>query len=237
MARTDAGAVLTAQHRRAQVQLRARALRDYTQLWPLWQGDDASFGRLVDAALPLVRAHHRISSSLAAAYYPVFRTAERVGAEATPRPAGPINQERVVAALHVTGRVTTGKAILAGQSPQAAMQTALVRTSGTVTRHVLQGGRDTLVLSSGEDRQAQGWARVTSGTPCAFCAMVASRGAAFAGADTAEFQAHDHCACMAEPAYEGSAPPGRASEFRELWDKHAAGENPFQSFRRALEAA
>ena len=69
MARTESGAVLTNEHRQAQVQLRARALQDYIRVWPLWQGDEQSFTRLVDATIPLVRAHHRMSAALAAAYY------------------------------------------------------------------------------------------------------------------------------------------------------------------------
>lgn len=236
MARTEEGAALTVQHRRAQVQLRALALRDFMRLWPLWEGDEASFARLVAATLPLVRVHHRISAAVAAGYYEAFRGAEQVTGDPTPTLADPVDTEQVASSLYVTGRVMTGNAILAGQSPQAAMRTALVRTSGAVTRHVLQGGRETLIRSSGEDRQAGGWARVTSGKCCAFCAMIASRGPVFSEG-TAHFQAHDHCTCSVEPSYEGSEWPGRAREFRELWDEHATGENQLQSFRRALEAA
>jgi hypothetical protein len=182
-----------------------------------------------------VRAHHGLSSAFAAAYYDSFRRAEQVAGAPTPRPALPVDPEHVATSMHVTGRVMTGKALLAGQSPQAAMQTALVRTSGALTRHVLAGGRDTLVLSTLEDEQAVGWARVTSGRCCAFCAMLASRGPVY-GEDTSRFRAHDHCACTAEPSYEGSAWPGRSREFQRLWSEHASGaENPLQSFRRALE--
>lgn len=244
MARSDAGALLTVQHRQAQVQLRARALQDYIRIWPLWQGDEASFNRLVAASIPLVRAHHRLSAAFGAAYYEAFRRAEQVAGSPSPRLADPVNPDKVAASLHVTGRVMTGKAILAGQSPQAAMQTALVRTSGAVTRHVLAGGRDTLVLSTGEDKQATGWARVTSGHPCAFCALIASRGPVFKGEDTAEFQAHDGCACMAEPAYSGSEWPGRAREYRELYNRatrEAREADPdaslLNAFRRAYESA
>jgi hypothetical protein len=248
MARTEAGAVLTAQHRRAQMQLRARVLRDFTTLWPLWQGDQPSFARLVDATIPLVTAHHRISSALAAGYFDTFRRAEQIPGEPAPRLAGPINAEQVTASMYVTGRVMTGKAIAAGQSPQAAMQSALVRTSGAVTRHALAGGRDTLILSSLEDDRALGWARVTAGKPCAFCAMLASRGPVYRE-ETVGFRAHDHCSCAAEPAYEGSEWPGRAREFRDLYERaqreaRVAGSpssetaNPaLNNFRRLIEAA
>lgn len=236
MARTERGALLTAQHRNAQVQVQAQTLRDFIRLWPIWQGDDQSFGLLVDATLPLVRVHHQISASLAAAYYDTFRRAEQVAGQPAPRLAPAVDPEQVAVSMRVTGRVMTGKAILAGQSPQAAMQTALVRTSGAVSRHALAGGRDTLILSAREDTQAVGWARVTAGKPCAFCAMLASRGPVYKQ-DTSGFKAHDHCACSAEPSYEGSEWPGRARDFQRLWQEHATGENQLQSFRRAFEAA
>lgn len=201
MARTEDGALLTAQHRQAQTQIRAQALQDYMRIWPLWTGDAASFDRLVAASVVVIRAHHRISSSIAAAYYDSFRRAEKPGGQPAPRLAAPIDPERVQASLIVTGREMTARAIIAGKSPQAAMQTALIRTSGSVTRQVLAGGRDTLVLSSIEDRQAVGWARVTAGQPCAFCLTMAARGAAYKSEGTARFQAHDHCVCSVAPVY------------------------------------
>ncbi len=246
MARSQAGATLTAQHRGAQLELRARALRDYTRLWPVWRGDAASFNALVNATVPLVTAYHQLSSATAGDYFRAFRTAEQAGGSATPVIGPGVDRDKLVSSLIVTGRITVGKAIAGGQSPQAAMRTALARTSGSVVRHVLQGGRDTLVLSTGRDRQALGWSRVTSGTPCAFCAMLASRGPVFHGEDTAEFEAHDACACTAEPAYQGSELPPASAGFRDAYnqaqrDAAAAGDlergtsnDALNAFRRSL---
>lgn len=200
MAASSQGALLTADHRRAQLQLRAVALRDFVRLWPLWTGDESSFEHLVSATLPLVQAHHRVSASVAGAYYEAFRRAEGVPGDAALRLASDVDVDRVTSSLYVTGRVMTGKAIAAGLSPQSAMQTALVRTSGAVGRHVLNGGRETLVRSTSVDRRARGWGRITGGNACDFCSMLADRGAVYSD-DTADFQAHDHCACMAEPRY------------------------------------
>jgi hypothetical protein len=236
MARTEAGAVLTADHRDVQLQVRSRALRDFMTLWPLWTGDDASFDRLVAATLPLVRSYHSLSTSFAAAYYDTFRRTERVAGDPTPRLAPSVDPDRVATSLQVTGRVMTRQALLAGLAPRVAMQTALVRTSGAVTRHVLAGGRETLMLSTEADPQAHGWARVTSGHCCAFCAMLSSRGPVY-GEDSVRFRAHDHCACSAEPSYEGSEWPGRAREFAQLWRDHKGAEDPLNSFRRAIEGA
>jgi hypothetical protein len=231
MARTAAGATLTEQHRQAQIAVRAQALRYFIQLWPVWQGDGKTFARLVDATVPLVMAHHQLSSSAAAAYFEAFRRAERVGGSAAAVPSPGPDLDKLRAGLWVTGQGMTRDALAAGFSPQAAMQTALTRVSGTVTRQVLMGGRDAVVLSTAGDRRAGGWVRVTSGDPCAFCAMSASNGAIFSE-DTADFEAHAGCACTGEPAYPGSDLPGRAGEFRDLWNQHGGD---FKSFRAAIE--
>lgn len=196
MARTDAGALLTAQHRRAQMALRAAALRDYLTVWPLWDGEPGSFARLVAATVPIVRAHHRLSGAVAVAYYQSFRAAERAAGAATPRLAT-LDELAVAGTLYLTGREMTRRAIEAGHSPQAAMRTALVRTSGTVGRFALAGGRDTLVGSTRDDPRARGYRRVLSPGACGFCQQIAANGTA-----DDDFQAHDHCGCAAEPHFD-----------------------------------
>lgn len=235
MARTETGAALTERHRLGQVKLRALALRQYMILWPLWRGDAKSFQTLIEATVPLVRVHHSLSSSLSAAYYERFRAAEGVSGTPSARLADPVDVGKLGGTLFVTGQRMTGQALAAGQSPETAMETALVRTSGTVTRLALAGGRDTILRSVEADKEAQGWARVTDSQPCAFCAMLASRGPVYKG-DTVGFRAHDHCTCTSEPVYRGSEWPGRAREFKALYEEHAAGtENPVNELRRVLE--
>lgn len=234
MARTAAGATLTRQHRRSQLQLRALALRDFSRIWPLWQGDRETFERLVAATVPLVGAHHRLSSALAAAYYETFRRAEQITGSPTPKLAT-LERGKVVSSLYVTGSVMTHKALLAGQPPQVAMQTALVRTAGAVTRHVLAGGRETLIESTNEDPRARGWIRVPGMGACAFCAMLASRGPVYSD-QSVGFQAHDHCSCASEPVYDGSAWPSENRRYEALWQEHAKGEpDQLNAFRGALE--
>lgn len=222
MARTAEGRRLTEAHYREQLRVRARALRDYQRLWPLWEGDARSFNRLVAASIVLVRAHRQQSNAVSAAYFEAFRRAERVGGSATPildDGLTDVNERRLIAGLWETGRNTVARSLAAGKPPQAAMATAFTTTSGTVGRFVLEGGRGTLLRSIGADSQARGWARVTAAEPCAFCAMLASRGPVYLTEDTADFQAHDHCTCTAEPGYEGSAWPGRAREFKAIYDE------------------
>lgn len=196
MARTEHGAQLTAQHKQAQHSLRSTALRGFLRLWPLWEGDDGSFQRLVMASLPLVEVHHRISANLGVAYYQAFRVAEGVGGSPAPRLIDTVDRDAVAASLYITGRNMTRKAIAAGYSADAARQVALVRTSGAVARHVLAGGRDSLVASSAADRHAHGYSRIVSAGACSFCRSLADR-----GTTTDDFRAHDHCGCSAEPDF------------------------------------
>jgi len=247
MARTAAGRILTEQHRQAQLQLRSRALRDYLALWPIWQGDEESFGKLALASIVLVRAYNGLSANLSGSYFQSFRQAEGVDGEAVTRLAGPIDTDKVVAGLHVTGRESVSKALAAGRTPEDARNAALTRTSGSVTRQVLNGGRETILRSVAEDKEARGWARVTDGDPCAFCALLASRGPAYK-ADTVDFEAHDACGCSAEPVYGKSEWPGRAREYHDLYNEavleaEQAGElrrgtrnDLLNAFRRKLNA-
>lgn len=188
------GGLLTVQHRAAQLNLRAVALRDFAVIWPLWTGTDETFGRLIAATLPLALAHHRTSAALAATYYQALRGAQQVRGTATPVIAT-LDPQAVVASLYVTGQVMTRRALRAGQAPQAAMQTALVRTSGAVARHVLAGGRQTLVESTQADPRSPGYQRIPSAGACDFCVSLADE------IQTDDFEAHDHCGCASEPRF------------------------------------
>lgn len=237
MARTAVGAQLTEQHKTAQLRLRASLLQSFMRLWPIWTGDEATFRLMVDAAIPLVHQQHRASARLAAEYFAAFRYAEQPGGVARPMIPEVPTAARVAGSLYVVGRDMTRQAIAAGQAPQAARKTALVRTSGTVGTLALEGGRTTITQSVAADPRAAGWARSTSARCCAFCAMLASRGAVY-GDGTATFRAHDYCACVAEPAYRDSALPPHSARYRELWDREAkhAGSDALQVFRQTLAA-
>jgi len=219
MARTVAGKALTEQHYRSQVGLRALALQDYIKLWPLWEGDERTFRRLVEAAVVLARVYYQLSSSLGAAYFQAFRVAEDPGGQAPPILADPMAEDRLISSLYETGQFSLQRSLDAGKSPQVAMDTALTNTSGAMSTHIVDGGRGTLLRSIGADSKAGGWSRVTSGNPCAFCAMLASRGPVYLTEDSAEFEAHGHCSCTAEPGYEGTTWPGRSREFHDLYNE------------------
>ncbi|MEV2236691.1 hypothetical protein [Micromonospora sp. NPDC049891] len=219
MARTTVGAQLTQAHRQAQLALRADVLADLTRLWTLFDTGDveATFVRFAAAAEILIRQRHGDSAGLAAAYFERFRAAEGVGGSAAARLVDAPPPTLVRETLRLTGLAGATNALQAGQTPVQASRNGLVRVAGAVTNLVLRGGRRTLVESVRADRQARGWQRVTSGSPCAFCAMIASRGPAFKSDRSARFEAHDHCGCSAEPFYEGSQALARNTALAEAW--------------------
>lgn len=83
----------------------------------------------------------------------------------------------------------------------AAWSDTLEGAQGGLQRLVANVARDTVQGSSLADPQAQGWQRSASGG-CGFCQMLASRGAVYT-ATTVTFGAHDHCRCVAVPAFSG----------------------------------
>lgn len=196
MANTFAGFQLTNLHRRQQLALRAATIRDVLTLWPMFDVDDidGSWPAMETALLALIMERHRTSSGLASNYYRAYRLAEKTPGQAEPQIAPPPDRTLVSATLTILGPIFTKKAIAARRPRVAA--TALTRISGSVGRQVLEGGRTTMQQSIKADPQAKGWRRVTDGSPCDFCQMIADRG--LIGDDVA-FEAHDHCGCSQEP--------------------------------------
>lgn len=241
MATTAAGTALTAQQGTQQRALVAATLRDLLRLWPAFNPTDVdgSWTALKTALRLLVGERRRMSSSLASSYYVSFRQAERVVGSFSPRPAAPLGIEELDTSLDVTGPVAFKSAISGGKTPKQAKDRALVSVSGSVSRMVQDGGRNTIVGAVTDDREALGWARVTDGDPCAFCAMLASRGPVYTSAETAKFQAHDHDQCGIEPVFHRDTQwPGKAREFEQLWQQSTqgySGKDAINAFRRAYE--
>lgn len=239
MARTAEGAALTARHARQQLALRAALIRDLQRVWPLWAIDDPdTFGEFLDIAGRLIQARHADSAGIAARYFRLFRAAEGVGGAEVPRLADRLPLADITASLRATGLAGTLRALRAGHSPQAASRSGFVQASGSAARLVLNGGRDTIIRSTSGDRRAEGWIRVASGSACAFCAMLASRGVGYSRERTASFQAHDHCGCTAEPFYPGSRLPESSRRYEQLWEqaqREVDGGDALGAFRRLLE--
>lgn len=116
------------------------------------------------------------------------------------------------------------------------------KVAGATSRHVMNGGRQSIYESVKADPKALGYVRVTKPDPCFFCAMLASRGLVYTHDSFDESDArftgdgnvkvHDSCSCALKPAYRRDDPMlDRSKEFRKLWD--ATGS--LLDFRQAYE--
>lgn len=170
----------------------------------------------------------------------LFRPSERRARIEIPDIDWTPNDRVAKVSLEVTGPVAQKIAAARKKPLDEARDASFTQAAGAATRQVLTGGRKSLLTLLEEDPQALGWIRVTDGDPCAFCALLASRGPVYRSQETAAFQAHDHCACTAEPVYSRNTLwPGRAKEFRGLWRTSTegfSGKDARNAFRRAYEA-
>lgn len=100
----------------------------------------------------------------------------------------PFNRADVAQSLTIEANYRT-KAAMPGDEREL-MHDGLVRSSGAAVRQAMNGGRSVTNQVVQLDRKIIGFARVTDNDPCAFCALLASRGAvygrgAFARSDAA----------------------------------------------------
>ncbi|ATN93978.1 head maturation protease [Mycobacterium phage Kumao] len=124
---------------------------------------------------------------------------------------------------------------------QELMHNALVRTSGTAVREAINGSRDVSDNVIRLDRRAVGYARVTDGNPCYFCALLASKGAVYTKdsfkkadakykanprgaknlpADFIPAKVHNNCRCCLRPVYSKErAMDEEALFYRKQWNE------------------
>jgi len=226
MALTPAGNALTTAHRAQQLAIRAQSLEGLLRMWAAVDVTDLSGTIEVFAQAAALLAGNGFDQSAAAAanYYGLFRRVE-IGAGtqiATAAKPGVDIMAGQIRGAALKGIVDGRKA---GMPIGQAKTQGLVRVMGTLTKLVLSGGRNTIIAGTNADRRALGWARVTSGDPCAFCRMLSSRGPAYKTEKSAGFEPHDHCACGPEPVYAGDPLAGSAAVAQaeqHLWEYSTA---------------
>jgi hypothetical protein len=192
--------VLTQRHRAQQIVVQRDTVRRVRSVWPAldWADLDGTYPALAAKVAPIVAANRRTSSALASAYTKAMR-AKHVRGSFTPIPAPPVPAGQFTTSLQVTSVVALKKAASHGTPAEQALLDALVQASGAMSRLALDGGRFTVTRTSVADPRCRGWERVGVGE-CDFCAMLLGRGAVYSE-ETADFEAHDHCQCSAEPVY------------------------------------
>jgi len=74
--------------------------------------------------------------------------------------------------------------------------------AGGVERRIADAARRAVTENVARDPGARGWQRLAQSDGCAFCVMLAGRGAVYLKS-TVTFSAHDSCRCAAVAAWEG----------------------------------
>lgn len=199
MARTAAGAALTARQRGEQLRIRSGMLRDLLRAWQVVDPTNLSgtIDRFASLAVALIRPRHVESARSAERYFELFRRAEGLPGILGGLVVPPPPDEQIADTVRGAGLAGIIRARRAGQSPEAAARNGLVKVSGSASSLVLAGARSTLLELVSADGRAAGWQRVTSADPCPWCADRSGQ-----MLREAVFGAHDHCSCTAEPAYE-----------------------------------
>lgn len=125
----------------------------------------------------------------------------------------------------------------------------LARVAAAAEKMVADVGRNELIEAIEADNKARGWARVTRPGACAFCLLMATRGAVYkdqgaAGRDAnskfvgaGNFKFHNNCHCTIQPLFGRIyEPPEHIREAKKLYRDATKGESDkVNAFRRALE--
>lgn len=186
----------TAELRSAIRRLSSSAAADVDVVFREADTADLTRDALADVLPPLIDAYGAAAGTVAAEWYDERREQAAVRRAFTAR----------VADLRDGGGGLALARFAVGPLFQAQPDLGRARTllAGGLELRIANAARDTVMGSSYEDPSARGWQRETAGG-CPFCEMLASRGEVYG--QGADFAAHDNCACVAVPAFDGEPVP------------------------------
>jgi hypothetical protein len=190
----------------------------------------------------VIAQYARTSAVLAAEFYDAQREAARVPGPFTVPVADPPPEGQVTASLRWATKDLWPRepeeATPAQMKPlEVRLDAAEVKAEQVAQKLVADTGRGTVREAVRQDRQATAWARSAARGACAFCKLLASRGAVYKQ-DTVDFRAHDGCHCGVVPVFRGQrfelSPHAR--EWERIYREYAQGHSGDQLrlFRRAL---
>ncbi|WPO70205.1 hypothetical protein [Streptomyces sp. KN37] len=184
----------------------------------------------------------QVSAALAADFYGAQREAAGVAGSFTVPLADPPPPEQTEASLRWAAKdLWPRESDKASPAQLEPMDVRLVqaekKAEQVAQKLVTDTGRGTVREAVRQDRQATAWARSAARGACAFCKMLAARGAVYEQG-TAGFRAHDGCHCGVVPVFKGQrfelSPHAR--EWERIYREYAQGHSGDQLrlFRRAL---
>lgn len=184
--------------RQALADLNVLAARDLGGLFrSLREGDNVAEA-LRDVLPALIDQYGLAASAVAADWYDDLRESMGVGGRFAAIPAD-VND-------------TGAQALVGWALDEATDDGSLVALlEGGMQRRVVNFGRFTVTDSAYADPGADGWMRLGQGANCPFCNVLISRGAVYSESSVT-FASHDHCNCIAVPAFKGQPKPVRLDE-------------------------
>jgi hypothetical protein len=172
----------------------------------------SNFGDYLKFALRIIEAGRAKGTITADRYYQASRLLGGVGGKLPAFGRPEFEPDRWAASLRATGPANIYDRVVAGQTPTEAKAFAQVATLSAAKRLILDAPRAELIDLTRRDTESAGWARVSDGKPCYFCAMLVSRGPVYSE-DTVRFIAHDGCGCSVRSVWKKDPTRG--------WDKDA----------------
>ncbi|MDN5725167.1 MAG: hypothetical protein L0G99_04435 [Propionibacteriales bacterium] len=220
MAQTRQGRDLTEAHKQAQIDLSETGVADFIDLTAGLLDPARLDGTRIEWAgyvATSLERQHQASASLAATYLDTYRRIEG-GGSGIPIGLAALDLGSAVGSLDfmiARAKTTTGTV-----GPRMAVSGATNLMVGAIQRHILAGGRDTIDQATLANPNSVGWRRVTDGKPCAFCALLASRGPVYTNANNAGQgrRFHDRCGCTIEEVIGDWRPTAAERRLQELAD-------------------
>lgn len=239
MALTAQGRRLTEANRLLQLQLASQAAGVGLILWDQLQTSDldGSIPEWLASNTALASRYYNESSQTTAEYIRQYRAVEAAGNTA-PVLVPTFDAALTAQILLVAGPVRVKNFISRGFSGSSALAAAKSGYAGMLRRQVMMGGRQAIDLTTAQDQQAIGWRRVSDGDPCAFCAMLCSRGPVYRSKESTQgsvlrdsrgggqgLHYHAHCGCHAEIVYGSWEPNEQEQGFIDAYQKAAREAN------------
>ncbi|OKI24424.1 hypothetical protein [Streptomyces sp. CB03911] len=230
-AATELAQALTRAHGATQGGLVSGALRRVLTLWGVLDIEnlDDSFAEYLRLAEPVLAEAKHNSAKAAAGYYDMLRAAEGVPgtSQAGRFLADLVTSGEMELSLGPIGPAYIRKALDGGMTFEQAARAAWVKQSGQMSHSILGGSRDTLAHRIERDDRAIGFQRAPfDRNCCAFCGVLASRGAVYkarGAAITAKNgkRYHTHCRCQPQPVFRAGTPLSDAGQrFHKLYADH-----------------
>lgn len=252
-------AASVAQWRAAQIGLTRLLLRDLRGLRRLLNPNrlQATVPTWIDAVAALAARYSQVSATLAADFYDGERAAAGAPGTFTVPLADPPPEEQTSSSLRWATKDVWDRDADVATDAQAEpldvrIDAAMTKADAVTQKLVTDVGRATVRQAVDEDPGAVAYARAAALGACAFCRLMASRGAVYRNAETAGRDAndgfsgdasvvkfHDNCHCGIIPVFRGQRfeLSAHAAEWDRIYREHAQGHpgDQLRLFRRALE--